>query len=74
VQAIWARLMQGDDQAICTALRLSERRSKLLGLDAPVRAEWAGPEGEALQFVIGRDRMGRRRHHSIHRWAMGKLP
>jgi DNA-binding CsgD family transcriptional regulator len=30
---------QGDDKAITTALRISDRRSKLLGLDAPTRVD-----------------------------------
>lgn len=36
--AVWARAMSGDQAAVQSVLRISERRAKLLGLDAPVRA------------------------------------
>ena len=36
-RAVWKRVLEGDDKAINTMLRLSERRSRLLGLDAPTR-------------------------------------
>jgi hypothetical protein len=34
-----SKLRTGDDRAINTGLRIMERRSKLLGLDAPVRSD-----------------------------------
>ncbi|MFH8294991.1 hypothetical protein [Streptomyces sp. NPDC018059] len=37
--AIWQTAVDGDLDAIETVLRLSERRSRLLGLDTPVRLE-----------------------------------
>ncbi len=37
--AIWAKVKNGDLKAIDRLLRISERRSKLLGLDAPVKLE-----------------------------------
>jgi hypothetical protein len=37
--AIWGKVMQGDTQAIHTALKILDRRAKYLGLDAPVRSE-----------------------------------
>ena len=33
--AVWNDVLQGDANAVHTALRISERRSRLLGLDAP---------------------------------------
>jgi hypothetical protein len=33
--ALWRRVQQGDERAINTALRIDERRAKLLGLEAP---------------------------------------
>jgi hypothetical protein len=32
---VWDNVLQGDTSAVTTALRISERRSRLLGLDAP---------------------------------------
>lgn len=37
--AIWARVREGDYAAVDRALRISERRSKLNGLDAPQRVD-----------------------------------
>lgn len=36
-RAVWPKVMQGDVQAITAALRLMDRRARLLGLDAPTR-------------------------------------
>ena len=33
--AVWDNVLQGDTNAVTTALRISERRSRLLGLNAP---------------------------------------
>ena len=33
--AVWNDVLQGDAGAVSTALKISERRSRLLGLDAP---------------------------------------
>lgn len=38
--------------AIDRALKIMERRAKLLGLDAPVRQEVTGADGGALEIVI----------------------
>ena len=43
--AVWNNAMSGDDKAVNTALRIMERRARLMGLDAPVRTELAGPGG-----------------------------
>ena len=37
--AVWNDVLQGDANAVTTALRISERRSRLLGLDAPHTVE-----------------------------------
>ena len=37
--AVWDDVLQGDANAVHTALRISERRSRLLGLDAPHTVE-----------------------------------
>ena len=37
--AVWNDVLQGDANAVHTALRISERRSRLLGLDAPHTVE-----------------------------------
>lgn len=37
-------LMNGDHRAVLAAVRISERRAKLLGLDAPVRVQPVAPE------------------------------
>ena len=47
--ALWRRVQSGDEKAIDRALKIAERRAKLLGLDAPQRLEQAGPEGGPVQ-------------------------
>lgn len=49
-QAVWLRAKDGDLRAIDTALRISDREAKLLGLDAPtkIQAEVAVYEGQQL--------------------------
>jgi hypothetical protein len=39
---LWRRVQQGDERAIDTALRIADRRAKLLGLEAPRRTELSG--------------------------------
>lgn len=38
-EALWPKVLDADTRAIDTALRLMDRRAKLLGLDAPTRTE-----------------------------------
>lgn len=40
LQALWPGIERGDTASINTALKVSERRSSLLGLDKPVRVDW----------------------------------
>lgn len=46
--AIWPMVMAGDIAALNGFIRLSERRAKLLGLDAPSKQELTGKDGEPL--------------------------
>jgi hypothetical protein len=41
--------LQGDTGAINATLKIQERRARLLGLDAPARAEHSGPSGRPFQ-------------------------
>lgn len=40
-RAVWPRALQGDLPAVGAVLRIMERRSKMLGLDAPIQANIA---------------------------------
>lgn len=42
LKAIWGRVTEGELQAIDRAIRISERISRLLGLDAPVKLDVPG--------------------------------
>ena len=46
-RAIWDKAMDGDVAAIDRMLRIMERRSKLLALDAPTKIATTTPDGEA---------------------------
>ena len=46
---VWEAAINGDDKAVNNALRIMERRAKLLGLDAPVKNEVAGPNQGPVQ-------------------------
>lgn len=53
--ALWPNAMKGNTSAISTIIRLMERRSKLLGLDMPVKIEqeittWTG--GETIDRAV----------------------
>jgi hypothetical protein len=48
--AAWAKAVKGDLKAIETVLKIISQRSKLLGLDMPVRTEVSGPGGGAVQL------------------------
>ena len=45
--ALWAKVKDGDAQAITAAVRVMERRARLLGLDAPTKTALTDPSGEA---------------------------
>lgn len=47
--SVWADAMSGSVLHTDRALRIMERRAKLLGLDAPVRAELTGRDGGPME-------------------------
>ena len=49
--AVWPAAVAGDLPAVGMALRVAERRARLLGLDAPTRQELTGADGGRLSFV-----------------------
>lgn len=58
---LWKRMEDGDLDVIQRILRISERRSRLLGLDAPERIEDVTPPtqggGKVLEITIGGERV-----------------
>ena len=50
--AVWGNATKGDVGSINAALKISDRRAKLLGLDAPVKQELTGKDGGAIAFSI----------------------
>jgi hypothetical protein len=60
LHAVWEKIEGGDVRAIDTALRVSERRAKLLGLDAPVQQDMTVREVAQVTMYIpenGRDQV-----------------
>lgn len=51
-RSIWAQVLRGDLHALAVFLRLSERRSRLLGLDAPSKLAPTDPNGNPLQGAV----------------------
>lgn len=49
LQVIAPKVQKGDVRAIDTALRIGERRARLLGLDAPMKVAPTDPDGNPLQ-------------------------
>jgi hypothetical protein len=49
---LWRRVQSGDEKAVDRALRIMERRARLLGLDAPSRGELSGPDGSPLALDL----------------------
>lgn len=45
LEALWPKVEKGDDKALHSLLRLQERRSKLLGLDAPQKIDQTSSDG-----------------------------
>lgn len=59
---LWRAIGQGDTKAIATAVRISERRSKLLGLDAPIEVRLQA-QAEAIatnEFTLLLERLAAR--------------
>lgn len=42
LQGLWPKAKKGDPASVAAAIRVLERRSKMLGLDAPAKSEWVG--------------------------------
>ena len=53
--ALWPQVRQGNQGAIDKALKVEERRAKLLGLDAPAKIAPTDPAGER-EYAIGLER------------------
>ena len=49
--AVWPSAIAGDLPAVAMALRVAERRARLLGLDAPTRQELTGADGGPVTFL-----------------------
>jgi hypothetical protein len=43
---LWPKVLAGDPQAIVAALRVLERRARMLGYDAPAKVPPTTPDGE----------------------------
>lgn len=52
LRALWRDVSAGNHGAIDRALRVMERRAKLLGLDAPTRTETTGANGAPVRTDI----------------------
>lgn len=50
IAAIWPQVMAGHLGAHDRALKILERRAKMLGLDRPVKTEHSGPDGGPIQI------------------------
>jgi hypothetical protein len=55
--ALRGKVKRGDPRAIDSALRIEDRRAKLLGLDAPSRTEVSGPDGGAIEIEDARGQL-----------------
>ena len=67
--AIWKKVEKGDLNAIETALKISARRCKILGIDMPIAREVSSPDGgrisiEFLDQCVEAARSERRRRAS----------
>jgi predicted DNA-binding protein YlxM (UPF0122 family) len=51
-QAIWCKAMEGNLGSVDRVLKIMDRRSKLLGLDAPTKIAATTPDGESLHSRI----------------------
>ncbi len=50
LSAVWPKAMRGDLAAVDRAMRLSESRRRLLGLDSPQRVEHTGKDGAPIEI------------------------
>jgi hypothetical protein len=56
--AVWNAALEGETKAVLAALKVIERRCKMLGLDAPVKQELTGRNGRGESFVDALRRFG----------------
>lgn len=47
--ALWEKVLKGDRDSIQSVIKISERRSKLLGLDKPLKVAETTPDGDEKQ-------------------------
>jgi len=50
--ALWLKVEDGKESAILAALRISDARRKLLGMDAPTKTSLTDPSGEEAADVV----------------------
>jgi len=48
----FTRAVKGDPKAVLSCMRIMDRRSRYLGLDAPTKNEVFGPGGSELKFKV----------------------
>ncbi len=53
LMGMYPQARKGNQGAVDRCLRIMERRAKLLGLDAPTKAELSGKDGAPLVVAIG---------------------
>jgi len=51
---LWPKARAGDERAVSVVLKIQERRSALLGLDAPKRQELTGAGGAPIEIADAR--------------------
>lgn len=49
---VWMKALSGDPASMGSALKVMERRAKLLGLDAATKSELSGPDGKPLSVGV----------------------
>lgn len=54
---LWPQAVHGNQGAVDRALRIMERRAKLLGLDAPTKSELSGPQGGPIEVNDAREQL-----------------
>jgi len=52
LSAIWASVKQGQYGAIDRAIKIMERKAKLLGMDAPVKIAPVDPDGNKYELLV----------------------
>lgn len=60
ILGLWPAVRRGDPKSIMAAVRVSERRAKLLGIDAPTKQEVTGALGGPLQVQEMRESIASR--------------